>query len=131
MAGLIIFSPKPSHLFLVYFLFLGLVALITYSLKTKQLMVINIYVSYVAFFFVLYFSSVHSDVYFVSYPYPLLFVTPLLFISIFLFIKGKAKYVIMAVFIIFILAYFEATLQLGCFKAVKEYHFTLKKSLHF
>lgn len=131
LASLITFSPKPARLFLVYFLFLGFVALIIYCLKTRQFMILNIYVSYVVFFFVLYFSSVHSDVYFVRYLYPLLFVTPLLFLSIFLFIKGKAKYFLMAVFIIFVLANFEATPQLSYFQAVKEYHLTLKKIASF
>jgi len=131
IATLITFSHDPRRLFLVYFLLLGFIALIIYSLKTKQLMIIKIYISYVIFFFVLYFSSVHSDVYFVRYLYPLLFVTPLLFLSIFLFIKGKAKYLIMAGFIIFVFVFFDLSPQYNYFQAVKEAHLNLKKIASF
>jgi len=131
IASLITFSNDPSRLFLVYFLLLGFIALIIYSLKTKQLMIIKIYILYIIFFFVLYFSSVHSDVYFVRYLYPLLFVTPLLFLSTFLFIKGKAKYLVMAGFIIFIFVFFDLSPQNDYFQAVKESHLNLKKIASF
>lgn len=120
-------SENPARRFLILIIFLGFIATLYYSFKTRQFDLALIYNGYLLVFLIIYFLSGHSDRYFIRYLFPLIFCLPVFLLAWALFIKKKIKNIAILVFCLICFIFFNLKEQYSYYLAVKEYHHNLKK----
>lgn len=119
-------SESPARRFLIIIIILGFIATLYYAYKTRQVNLAIIYNGYFLIFLLVYFLSGHSDRYFIRYLFPLIFCLPVFLLAWALLIKKKIKNVVIAVFCLICLLFFNLKEQYSYYLAVKEYHHNLK-----
>jgi len=130
ISSLLTLSESPTRFIFIFIIFIGLIGLFWYALRTKQLLPLKIYGVYFIIFLVIYFLSGHSSRYLIRYLYPLFFCLPIVFFSGFLLIRSKLRYVAMGGLII-ALIFYDARWQHSYFVAIKNYQAQLKEVVNF